>query len=267
MTDFGAASTVMRWEVAQVSAVTGNGHFSGAVFGINYDYPGTIFADGPVAYFRFEESLISEAVADEIASLDGVYNGSPTLQEAPLFRTGHAITLDGSSDYLSWDTTGESTDWIKGLEFALNINSFPGSSYDVVWAQEDAFSPSLSVLIFLSGRTANCGFCFIAPSGVQVINLAGAALSTGTDYHVIINWGYPHYGANVDIYIDDVSYASGTTSNSWQMKTAADQVLCISVNLMLAGMASLIGTIDDFSIWGSIQGSTQHAQITLTVEG
>lgn len=255
VTDFGKGQTLMRWSVAQVSALVGDGHAAISVVGGDYDYPGTIVSDGALHYFRLEESAGPNA-ADDISTLDGTYQGAPTFDEAPLFRTGSAITLDGASDYVSWDVSAKSPSWLTGLELAFNVSGFPVSGYDVLWSHENTFAPSISAYL-LVGSDNKLRLLLYRTSGVQVINLAGAALAVDTDYHVIVDWGYGN-NANVDIYLNGSSYASGTTSNTWQLDTSNAGVMHLG-HANSGSYGKFDGTVDDLSLWASVQSASQRA--------
>ena len=255
ITDFGKNQTTLRWQVAQVSANTGDGHFAYMVSGINYDYSGVIVADGANAYFTLDEESGTTA-NDAVGSFDGTINGTPTMGVTGLMRTGKALDFDGSDDYVSWDSSVKATSWIRSIEFAFNITAFPSSGSDCLMSQTYTFSPSLSFYVLI-GSDLKLRLILYTTSSTQVLNIAGANLSTATDYHVIINWGYSS-GATCEIYVNDALYASGTTSNSWQL-TSASSTLAIGIDGAGTSYTNFNGVVDNVSFWTSEQDATQRS--------
>ena len=246
---------MLRWQVAQVSANTGNGHFASTVIGLDYDYPGTIAADGADNYYQLNETTGTTA-EDALGSFDGTINGSPTLGVSPLFRTGKAISFDGTDDYILWsDVTAQSTNWIRSVELAFNVTSFPTSGNECIFSHVATFPPAFSMFLYV-GSDSKLKLACYRNSGISVLSISGAALSTGTDYHVIVNVGYGS-GATCAIYLNDATYATGTTNDSWQLSVSGTS------NMRLGHAAGgsygyFNGVIDDLSIWTSEQDAAQR---------
>ena len=115
-TDFGGNIDYVDWDVAQVSANTGNGHFTRSGSGSAFNYVSATVGKSPTLYVRYEETTGTTAES-LIGTIDGTYVGTPTLGATGILPTGVAVTLNGSSQYIDFRPLdgGYGTTWVGAL--------------------------------------------------------------------------------------------------------------------------------------------------------
>jgi hypothetical protein len=206
----------------------------------------TLAADG-VAYLKFDESTGTLAP-------DGTDNGrSGTLVNGPTWvagKTGNAVNLDGSNDYVTLPTGA-----INGLTTAtfaawVNLDALAN------WQRVFDFGTGTNNYLFLTPRFSSTGtvrFAIRTPSvGEQIIN-GTAALSTGSWQHVAVVLD----GATGTLYVNGVQVGQNTamTLNPSSLGTTTQNYLGKSQ----WNDPYLDGRIDDFRIIGRALTATEIA--------
>ena len=149
----------------------------------------------------------------------------------------------------------KSTDWLRSIELAFSVTSWPSSGYETLVSHSASASFDSLSCFLLIGSDQKLRLLAYRNSGVNVLDIAGATLSLDTAYHVIVNL---NQGTDTcTIYVDDASYASGSPSQSWQLSTSSGANLRVGHSQRTHGYFH--GVIDNVSFWTSEQDAAQRA--------
>ena len=174
-------------------------------------YADEVMADGPIAWWRFDETTGTVA-ADSAGTFTGTYMNSPTLR-APA-PTGVGVLFDPTQQ------EGVSVD----DDPALSFNNTAGMTLEAIFKIDSAAGTAERREIFRKGSTgsdgaqdyeyllrANSGsntmrFAMYRQTGDTELALDTPAVTTDVFHHVVATWD----GATARIYIDGVEAASQT---------------------------------------------------------
>ena len=235
-----------------VSGLTDDVEVDVAIRAVNAIGNGTASATKPVTPTLSDPDFASVVL---LLGFEGVDGATATTDESPVGRTmsfsGNAqldtaqfkygassLLLDGTGDYL---TSPDSADFDLGsglftIEMFIRPASVTGSQFLV--AQWDGI-PTLAWVLFLNGAALNW---FVSTSGSNFFgDLAGGTLSTGTWYHVCVDYD----GTTYRLYLDGAMVASSTTARA--INNSTDQL----------HIGSRSGTGSDF-----FNGSIDEVRIT-----
>jgi hypothetical protein len=170
-------------------------------------YPATVLADAPVAYYRFEEVAGTTAVDSSGNANTGTYTNGPLLAQTGLPQLGLAVSFDGINDYVVTPRT-VSTDFTLEMWLLTTAISPAGAqAYEgagLLWSDVGG-SANDFVLAALNNRAA-----FF--TGNPDTTVAGTSLlNDGLWHHVVAR---RTMGGTKQLYVDGVLQATGGTSNS-----------------------------------------------------
>ena len=161
-------------------------------------YPATVLADGPVAYWRFEETTPSQIAADSSGNgHDGKYLGGVTMSVAGITGS-HAVRFDGTSGAMSAGDT---------LGFAGGTAPFSIEA----WASPDVVDAKYrSIVSKLAASSANPYFLDVqTPDGIDFGRMSNfckstLVLPTKTYSHLVAAYD----GATSRLYVNGALVAS-----------------------------------------------------------
>jgi len=251
--DFGAVRDELAWRVSQVSALAGNGHLATSNIGLTLDYPGAVLAESSlISYHRLDETSGTTADDAGSSSYDLTYAGGYTLDQFPLIKTGKCVDFDGSDAQVYGAISQSVLRSVKCIECVFEVDAFPGSNYALL-VGHDAPSGYYWKRWLVVGSDDKVHFLGNVAASAFSVDVTGAALSTGTKYHVICNFSGI---TDVDIYINGALYATGTSGLSWA--GTLDQ-LSIGKSTAFTTIATIDGRIDEVSQYDAELDATQRA--------
>ena len=254
VTDFGRVQDGINFKVYQVSANTGNGHAVQGKFGTQYNYVTATIDKSPTLYVRFDETT-GTAAESTVGVIDGTYTNTPTLGESPILPTGKAVALNGTNEYIEFNTyaAGYSTTWVKTIEISFNIDAMPGSGHDAILgtAPSGGYFGALYVLI---GSDSKLYFRTYSTGGALRTDLSGATVSTGTDYHLIITFDYLS-SSTMTMHLNGASYATTTAGGSFALNAGSTARMWVGRDPH--GYTYFDGTVDDLVCYQDNLTSTE----------
>lgn len=209
----------------------------------NNSYALEVIKDSPIYFLRMNDLAASSVAMDYSGGIrNGSYVGSPTKEVAGLLNDGTAVTLNGSSQYVSIPASSAA----NVTNFSIEI-WYKGTGSGYLVNRDDTGSTKVwDVVVGVSGTIS-----FINWDG-----LAGSPQSLAGSVNVADN--QPHHivcvksGLTVSIYIDGVLDASTTLGTT--PPTSASPV--INIGRRANGASSyLAGTVDDFAFYGTALGT------------
>lgn len=204
------------------------------------DYPETVSALEPEAYWRFGESSGTAAI-DMMLNKDGVYVGTPTLGSTSLITNdlNTAVTLNGSSQYI---TTGV-TNSVSATSVSLSVKFNSIATKQMLFSEMTSGGSTSSARVRL-GINNSTNWFFSLGNGTSTYTNSTTAhnLAINTTYHIV----YVINGTSIKIYVDGVKVVD--TTSTVALGTA-------SVNPWYIGRVGdfngqyVNGTIDDVAIY------------------
>ena len=168
-------------------------------------YPATVLADVPVAYYRFEEVAGTSAPDSSGNGNTGTYTNGPLLAQAGLPQLGLAVSFDGIDDHVVTPRT-VATDFTLELWLRTTATSPAGAhAYQgdgLLWSDVGGGANDF-VLAALNDRAA----FFTGNPDTTVIGTS--AINDGTWHHVVAT---RTMGGAKQIYVDAVLQATGATN-------------------------------------------------------
>ena len=185
-------------------------------------YPATVLADAPVAYYRFEETAGTSAIDSSGNGNTGTYTNGPLLAQTGQPELGLAVSFDGINDYVRTPRT-VSTDFTLELWLRTTATS-PGGTQayqgdGLLWSDVGG-SANDFVLAALNDRAA----FFTGNPDTTVIGTT--PINDGLWHHVVVT---RTMGGAKRLYVDAVLQATGTTNGS--PLTAQPQIM-IAANIL-----------------------------------
>jgi len=169
-------------------------------------YQDEVLADGPVAYYRFEETSGTTA-KDTANSNDGTYTNGVLINQASAPNLGRAARFDGIDDFVSTPRT-VSTDftlelWINTTAGSLTgTNAYEGNG--LLWSDVGGAANDFVMAML------NNGLSFF--TGNPDISVTSAiAINDGAWHHLVATRAQ---GVSVEIFVDGISRGTTTTNNS-----------------------------------------------------
>jgi len=168
-------------------------------------YPATVLADAPVAYYRFEEVAGTSALDSSGGGNNGTYTNGPVLAQAGLPQLGLAVSFDGVNDHVVTPRT-VATDftlemWVRSTATSpVGAQAFQGDG--LLWSDVGG-SANDFVFAALNDRAA----FFTGNPDTTVIGTT--AINDGIWHHVVAT---RTMGGTKQVYVDGVLQATGATS-------------------------------------------------------
>lgn len=169
-------------------------------------YQDEVLADGPVAYYRFEETSGTTA-KDTANSNDGTYTNGVLINQASAPNLGRAARFDGIDDFVSTPRT-VSTDftlelWINTTASSLTgTNAYEGNG--LLWSDVGGAANDFVMAML------NNGLSFF--TGNPDISVTSAiAINDGAWHHLVATRAQ---GGSVEIFVDGISRGTTTTNNN-----------------------------------------------------
>lgn len=210
-------------------------------------YSAEVLADSPLVYLRLGESSGTTAADSSGNSRNGTYVGSPTLGVAGAISgdANTAVTFDGSTQAVTVPSTGlPTTDVDQTIECWVKFTS---TTTGLFVAGRDVSSSTRGVCI----RTGTVAGTLMCGNTVGTSPQSTGTYNDGNWHHVV---GLRHQSAGTfELYVDNVSVASGTESNS--TLGASGFFVAERGN----GTLRFPGTIDEAAYYGTALSSTRIA--------
>lgn len=170
-------------------------------------YPDEVLADGPVAYYRFEETSGVTANDSTANSNDGTYQNGVLLNQSSAPRLGRAARFDGVSQYVATPRTvaGDFTLelWINTTSASLSgSNAYEGNG--LLWSDVGGSADDFVLAMLNNGLSFFTGNPDTTVTGATAIN-------DGRWHHLVAT---RTQGASVEIFVDGVSQGTATTNNN-----------------------------------------------------
>lgn len=170
-------------------------------------YQAAVLADGPAAYYRFEEADGTSALDSSGNGNTGTYAGGPLLAQAGLPQLGLAVFFDGIDDHVVTPRT-VATDFTLELWLSTTAISPAGTQAfegdGLVWSDVGGTANDF-VLAALNDRAA----FFTGNPDTTVIGTT--PINDGGWHHVVAT---RTMGGATELYVDGVLQATGTTNGS-----------------------------------------------------
>jgi len=204
-----------------------------------HPYVAAVLADGPIAYYRFEETT-GFAAKTEVGTIDGVYSGAVTLAAPGAFTGSLGIALDGG---LGGVSLGQAFDFVGRMPFSVEA-----------WYEPTTYAPDFRFLISREGLDdagrETYGIWFNPTTGSRMqferyvagvkTGPGGDAPSTGTFHHIVGTYDGTTLALFVDAVLVDVS-----TDTRDARSTAVD----CWIGRQSGEYAALSGVIDEVAIY------------------
>jgi hypothetical protein len=170
-------------------------------------YPATVLADAPVAYYRFEEVAGTSALDSSGNGNTGTYTNGPLLAQAGQPQLGLAVSFDGIDDHVVTPRTVATNFtlelWLRTTATSLaGTQAFEGNG--LVWSDVGGTANDF-VLAALNDRAA----FFTGNPDTTVIGTT--QINDGLWHHVVST---RTMGGATQLYVDAVLQATGTTNGS-----------------------------------------------------
>jgi len=170
-------------------------------------YPATVLADAPVAYYRFEEIAGTSALDSSGNANTGTYTNGPLLAQVGLPQLGLAVSFDGIDDHVVTART-VATNFTLELWLRTTATSPAGTQAfegdGLLWSDVGGTANDF-VLAALNDRAA----FFTGNPDATVIGTT--PINDGGWHHVVAT---RTMGGATQLYVDAVLQATGTTNGS-----------------------------------------------------
>ena len=215
------------------------------------DYPAAVLADGPIAYWRFNETVQypPPVLSTNLGSLgpvaDGKYNGSIAPQQAGALVGGDdkAVTFAGAGKIDVPFSDGLNPSESFSVEFWVNPSSSPAPG---------GFASPLSSVNLGAGRS---GFIFYQSGGGKwqfrlgntsgyIATAEGGSFSVGSWSHVVGIFD----GGNAILYVDGELAASVSISGAY----APNGVTPFSIGARSDGAFFFKGSVDEVALYPGV---------------
>jgi Concanavalin A-like lectin/glucanases superfamily/Putative amidase domain len=218
-------------------------------------YSDVVKGDGPVGYWRLDESANTSAVADSVGSSSGTYSGVAVAQTPTAVTTesdkaayfnGAAYVSVASSSALNRPTGAITLEaWIKPS--ASQVEPIALKSYT------SHVAPYYQYGLFQNGSGIRLDLALNGSNDRSVFTSSGASLTIGGWNHVVANWD----GSTVGFYIN--GSAAGSTAATGTIGTFTTPLdLATYENLRSSGGAYFYtGQIDEVALYDSALSSSQ----------
>lgn len=170
-------------------------------------YQDQVLADGPVAYYRFEETSGTTANDTTANSNNGTYTNGVLIDQPSAANLGRAARFDGIDDYVS-TPRAVSTNftlelWINTTASSLSgTNAYEGNG--LLWSDVGGAANDFVMAML------NNGLSFF--TGNPDISVTSAiAINDGAWHHLVATRAQ---GGSVEIFVDGISRGTTTTNNS-----------------------------------------------------
>ncbi len=170
-------------------------------------YQDQVLADGPVAYYRFEETSGTTANDTTGNSNNGTYTNGVLIDQPSAANLGRAARFDGIDDYVSTPRTVSTNFtlelWINTTASSLSgTNAYEGNG--LLWSDVGGAANDFVMAML------NNGLSFF--TGNPDISVTSAiAVNDGAWHHLVAT---RTQGGSVEIFVDGVSRGTTTTNNN-----------------------------------------------------
>jgi len=204
--------------------------------------------DGAVAHWNFEEA--SGDVIDQIASADGVVQGSPIRQQAA--HEGNGYSFSGVSQGVNLPDGIFNSHTQGAIEAIVKIDSTSGDH--IIFGQGDSVATG-GYQVILSIRDGRPRLHIRPNTGAPVVISGNTLLSTDQYYHIVAQVG----PGGKQLFVNGVEDTPYTTSgnqgvNSW-FSTNAAQITTARYSIGYINRANPVGyfdgTIDEVAVYDS----------------
>lgn len=169
------------------------------------DYAAEVLADGPVSYWKLDETSGTTA-ADSVGGNNGTYTGGYTLNQTGIPSTGRpAVLFNGSSGYVNLGAPAAlnlTAAWT--LEAWVYLVSTPNGSGII--AEQHTGSGNVLYEIGFGFSTSGAALTVGYYTGSAWYVAAGAGLSLNAWHHVVGTWD----GTTLRLYADGSQVAAAT---------------------------------------------------------
>lgn len=201
-----------------------------------FGYMPMVLADNPCLYLRLGESAGATAAGDESANdNDGTYVGSPTLGVAGRITGNTAVTLDGTSQYV---TVPDAATLDVGDVFTVEA-----------WIKRGSLGTTQTVLtkvghfrfwFIAAGTFPADSFRLTTANGGPIVTSTVTVSDTTTWHHVVATKD----GPTVKLYLDGVDVTGTVTDSTLTNSTGAFQV-----GASVSGTSFWDGSIDEVAMY------------------
>jgi hypothetical protein len=228
------ADTGVSDAVPQGSAIDGAQQPDGGDAGADAaDYRSTVMADGPVLYYRFEDSQGSNVAKDDIGGRDAILTGPATF--GGIGASGQAIALNGSTSLEVADVL----DFAGKVPFTLEAwvkSSATGQDQILFRKREEQAGMLKGYILYLkSDRTAQ-----FEGWGVELSAWTEMVLPPSRFTHLVVSVGYEGGKGNSFMYVDGQRSANGGYDNTTDL---VDTLTKLTLGI------GFIGTLDEVAIY------------------
>lgn len=178
-------------------------------------YSQLIINDGPVAYYRLDESSGTSAHDSSGNGYNGTYSGSGVTYAQPGAISGDSDTcvlLNGSTGRVTTPGGASPVGWASvTLEAWVNLSSNSFGSKATIWATGTTPSTADGIKFWIGANGTNGGFAVGITGNRWAQATFSQTFSAGTWYHVAGVWD----GSAVTVYVNGVANGtSGTVSGN-----------------------------------------------------
>ena len=206
-------------------------------------YIDEVLADAPVAYWRLGESSGTSAADSSGNGRNGTYVGSPTFG-APGAVTGNtAVTLNGSSQCVTYGGAGIP----NGTNNAVSVEAWvkTTTTNGIIVARDDIGHGFMLTINATQGVTFTCYYLL---GGSRVAYSGPGAVSDGKWHHIVGTWGAAD--APPSLYVDGVLQTAATGGGYGGADTSSSGLV-----IGRRGLASptwFAGTVDEVAVYNYI---------------
>lgn len=214
-------------------------------------YASEVLSDSPVIFWQLDETSGTTAADDSGNGYDGTYVDSPTLDVTGLISAGTAVTFDGSSQLVYYDSP-ISAMFGSGLtvEAWIETTTLSSDAY-IVGAADPLASHNWFVMRLVSGKVA----CYINTSGWTYTG--SIAVNDGNAHHL----AFTTDGSDLHLYIDGAEDGTGTASGAVPTYQSGISGIALACRAIAHAFYSsgFSGTIDEVAIYKTALSSTRIA--------
>jgi len=229
-------------QIAYSDSLTGT---PGAVHVTYGTYEQTILADGPTAYYRFDESSGTTANDSSGNGYSGTYAGSGVIYDQPGALIGDADTavlLDGAAGEMTCPVGVNTAGWSAfAIEVWVKLTTIPSSK--AVIADNDTGISNKGFALYFAASAASLNLS-IGNGSSHATATYTFAFSAGIWYHLLGTWD----GTTITLYVNGASVATAAKSGS--MGTPGYN-LVFGYNIVSGG-GYLPATLDEAAIYNAV---------------
>lgn len=212
-------------------------------------YTDAVLNDSPLLYWHLDETSGTTATDASPNSRPGTYNASPTLGAQGLVDDGGAVTLNGTSHYIS-----------RASESALNFAGTAAMSLEC-WVKFSTIDAGFRRLFSRENTTADGYFIYMnLTDGLRFERdvAAGGGNTIGNWHPNVGDWHHvvaTYDGTNMRFYIDGVLNA-GPTGSAGSMLTFTQE---FDVGRNSKGGDFTVGTVDEVAVYNTALSAARVA--------